>query len=177
MGTIAWIDSAGMLCVGPQGAGANPGPACYGLGGTEPTATDAHLVLGRLKPGPYAGGAVTLDLERAEAAIARKIAEPLGINTEAAAIGILQLLEQNVLHAVERISIERGYDPSRFVLVAAGGAGPMHGTSVARALGCRQVYIPRQAGAFCAIGMLYSCLLYTSPSPRDQRGSRMPSSA
>lgn len=155
-GTIAWIDSAGMLCVGPKGAGANPGPACYGLGGTEPTATDAHLVLGRLKPGPYAGGAVTLDLERAEAAIARKIAEPLGINTEAAAIGILQLLEQNVLHAVERISIERGYDPSRFVLVAAGGAGPMHGTSVARALGCRQVYIPRQAGAFCAIGMLYS---------------------
>jgi N-methylhydantoinase A len=142
--------------VGPQGAGARPGPACYGAGGTEPTVTDALLVLGRLRPGPYAGGAVTLDAALARAAIERRVARPLGLDVEAAAVGIVRLLEQNLLHAVERVSIERGYDPRRFTLVAAGGAGPGHGAAVGRALGCPRVYVPRQAGAFCAIGMLHS---------------------
>lgn len=153
-GTIAKVDAAGMLVVGPQGAGADPGPVCYGRGGSEPTVTDAQLVLGRLRPGTYAGGGLTLDAEAAREAIARKIAEPLDLSVEAAAAGIIAVLEQNLLHAVEYISIERGHAPSRFTLVAAGGAGPMHGTTVARGLGCRRVYVPRDAGALCAVGML-----------------------
>lgn len=155
-GTLAGVDGGGMLRVGPEGAGADPGPAAYGLGNDRPTATDAHLVLGRLRPGPMAGGAVTLDPDRAAQAIEDHVAGPLGLTVEQAAIGILRLLEQNLLHAVERLSVERGYDPKRFTLVAAGGAGPMHGVAVARALGCRQVFVPVQAGAFCALGMLWS---------------------
>ena len=155
-GTIAGTDQAGMLYAGPRGAGARPGPAAYGLGGTLPTVTDAHLVLGRLRPGPYAGGSVTLDLERAEAAIDREVAEPLGLTRTEAAAGIIRVVEQNLLHAVERISIQRGYNPGRFMLIACGGAGPMHGASVGRRLGARAVYAPRQAGAFCAIGMQHA---------------------
>ena len=155
-GTIAGVDSGGMLFVGPQGAGARPGPACYGFGGEAPTVTDAQLVLGRLRPGPYAGGSVSLDKGRAVAAVEARVAEPLGLDVETAAAGIVRLLEQNLLHAVESLSIERGHDARRFTIVAAGGAGPMHGARVARTLGCRRVYVPRQAGAFCAIGMLHS---------------------
>ncbi len=155
-GTIARVDDAGMLHVGPQGAGARPGPAAYGFGGQDATVTDAQLLLGRLRSGPYAGGAVTLDGGAAREAITRTVAEPLSIAAEAAAAGIVQLLEQNLLHAVERISLQRGYNPRGFTLVAAGGAGPMHGASVGRALGCPRVYVPRQAGAFCAVGMLHS---------------------
>lgn len=155
-GTLAGVDGGGMLRVGPEGAGADPGPAAYGLGNDRPTATDAHLVLGRLRPGPMAGGAVTLDPARAAKAVEDHVARPLGLSVEQAAIGILRLLEQNLLHAVERLSVERGYDPKRFTLVAAGGAGPMHGVAVARALGCERVFVPVQAGAFCALGMLWS---------------------
>ena len=157
-GTIAGVDSAGMLTVGPEGAGAAPGPACYGLGGEEATVTDAQLVLGRLRPGPYAGGGIDLDLEAARKAIQNRVAEPLGLSVEEAAAGIISLLEQNLLHAVEYISIERGHAPARFTLVAAGGAGPMHGAVVARGLGCRRVYVPRDAGALCAVGMLHADL-------------------
>jgi N-methylhydantoinase A/oxoprolinase/acetone carboxylase beta subunit/N-methylhydantoinase B/oxoprolinase/acetone carboxylase alpha subunit len=155
-GTIAGVDAAGMLYVGPAGAGANPGPACYGLGGTEPTVTDAQLVLGRLRPGAYAGSGLVLDLDKARAAIDARVAQPLGLTVEEAAAGIIRLLEQNLLHAVEYISIERGHAPRRFTLVAAGGAGPMHGSSVARGLGCGRLYVPRDAGALCAIGMLHA---------------------
>lgn len=155
-GTIARVDDAGLLQVGPQGAGARPGPACYGLGGEEATVTDAQVVLGRLKPGTYAGGDVAIDAARAHAAIARRIATPLGIPVEAAASGIIRLMEQKLLQAVQRLSSERGHDPRRFTLVAAGGAGPMHGASVARALGCARVYLPRLSGAFCALGMLHA---------------------
>jgi N-methylhydantoinase A len=155
-GTIAGVDAAGMLFVGPGGAGAAPGPACYGLGGTEPTVTDAQLVLGRLKAGAYAGSGLTLELEKARAAIETRVARPLGLTVEEAAAGIIRVLEQNLLHAVEYISIERGHAPRRFTLVAAGGAGPMHGVSVARGLGCHRLYIPRDAGALCAIGMLHA---------------------
>ncbi|WP_420564808.1 hydantoinase/oxoprolinase family protein [Thalassobaculum sp.] len=155
-GTIAGVDAAGMLFAGPRGAGARPGPACYGFGGTEPTVTDANLVLGRLKPGAYAGGSVTLDRDLALEAVRSRVAEPLGLSETEAAAGILRLVEQNLLQAVERISIQRGQNPARFMLVACGGAGPMHGAAVARRLGCGAVYIPRQAGAFCALGMLHS---------------------
>ncbi len=155
-GTIAGVDAAGMLFVGPQGAGAKPGPACYGLGGTEPTVTDAQLVLGRLRAGAYAESGLSLDIGAAREAIAARVAKPLGLSVEDAAAGIIALLEQNLLHAVEYISIERGHAPRRFTLVAAGGAGPMHGTTVARGLGCPRVYVPRDAGALCAIGMLHA---------------------
>jgi len=155
-GTLAWVDPAGLLHVGPQGAGAVPGPACYGLGGERPTVTDAQLVLGRLRGGPYAGGSIALDADLAEQAVRKHVAEPLGLAVDAAAAGMIRLLEQRLLHAVERISIERGHDPARFTLVAAGGAGPMHGATVGRVLGCRRVYIPRAAGAFCAVGMLHA---------------------
>lgn len=155
-GTIAGVDSAGMLFVGPRGAGARPGPACYGRGGEAPTVTDAQLVLGRLAPGLQAGGAVTLDLDRAREAVLKRVAEPLGMDLDTAAAGIVRLVEQHLLHAVERVSLQRGHDPRRFVLVAAGGAGPMHGAAVGRLLGCRRVYVPRLAGAFCALGMLHA---------------------
>lgn len=157
-GTIAGVDEAGMLFVGPEGAGADPGPACYGRGGTRPTVTDAQLVLGRLRPGPYAGGSITLDASAAVAAIAAEVAEPLGLTVTEAAAGILAVLEQNLLGAVEYISIERGHEPSRFTLVAAGGAGPMHGQAVAAGLGVDRVYVPRAAGALCAVGMLHADL-------------------
>ena len=155
-GTIAGIDPAGLMFAGPEGAGARPGPAAYGLGGKRPTVTDAHLVLGRLRPGPYAGGSVSLDLAAAANAIDTAVAKPLGIDRTEAAMGIIRIVEQNLLHAVERISIQRGYNPGRFMLIACGGAGPMHGASVGRRLGARAVYVPRQAGAFCAIGMQHA---------------------
>ena len=155
-GTIAGVDAAGMIFAGPKGAGARPGPACYGLGGEDPTVTDANLILGRLTPGTYAGGSARLDKELARNAMADKVATPLGLSVEEAAAGVVRLVEQNLLHAVERISIQRGIDPRRFTLVPCGGAGPMHGASVGRKLGCSTVYIPKRAGAFCAEGMLHS---------------------
>ena len=155
-GTIAGVDAAGLLSVGPRGAGATPGPACYGLGGTEPTITDAQIVLGRLKAEGFAGGTVRIDAALAAQAIERRVAAPLGLSLEAAATGMIRLMDQKLLHAVQRISIERGHDPRRFTLVACGGAGPLHGVEVARQLGCRQVYVPRVSGAFCALGMLHA---------------------
>ena len=153
-GTIAGVDKAGMLFVGPRGAGANPGPAAYGLGGDEATITDAQIVLGRLRAGSYARGAVELNAALAAEAIERKIARPLGISVERAAAGMLELLEQHLLHAVQRLSSERGYDTRAFTLIAGGGAGPLHAASIGRMLNCRKVYVPRLSGAYCAMGML-----------------------
>jgi N-methylhydantoinase A len=158
-GTIAGIDSGGMMYAGPHGAGAEPGPAAYGRGGEKPTVTDAQLVLGRLRPGPLAGDR-TLDLDLATRVIDRHLATPLGISIEAAAAGILRLVDQQLFHAVQKISAERGYDPRKFVLVAAGGAGPMHGSSVGRKLGSETVYVPRLAGTFCALGMLNAPIMH-----------------
>ena len=155
-GTIAGVDSAGLLYAGPAGAGANPGPASYGLGGSEPTVTDAQLILGRLRQGAYAGGAVSLDIDLARQAIEHRIAEPLAIGIEQAAAGVIRLVDQNLLQAVQEISSSRGHDPRRFTLVAAGGAGPMHGTTIGRLLGCPRVYVPRLSGVFCALGMLHT---------------------
>lgn len=152
-GTIASVDRGGLLHVGPHGAGARPGPACYGFGGTDATVTDAHLVLGRLGPGRFANGTIMLDDGRARDAIAATVATSLGIDTVRAASGIIQLLEQSLRHAIEQVSSERGHDPRVFTLVAGGGAGALHATNVARALGCGRVYVPRHAGVFCAFGM------------------------
>jgi N-methylhydantoinase A len=152
-GTIASVDRAGLLHVGPHGAGARPGPACYGLGGADATVTDAHVVLGRLKSGGFANGLITLDDAKAREAIERNVARPLGVDAVAAAAGVIQLLEQSLQHALEQVSIEKGHDPRRFTLVAGGGAGALHAASVARAIGCPSVYVPRLAGVFCAFGM------------------------
>jgi N-methylhydantoinase A len=155
-GTIARVDEAGLMRCGPQGAGAMPGPAAYGRGGVEATTTDALVVLGRMREGPIGDGSVVIDGQKARTAFAEKIGKPLKLDEQDAAIGMVQLLEQNLLHAVEEISVKRGLDPARFTLIAAGGAGPMHGATVGRALGCKTVYVPRHAGAFCALGMLDS---------------------
>lgn len=153
-GTIARVDDAGLLICGPEGAGADPGPAAYGRGGLDPTTTDALVILGRMRPGPIGDGTIVIDEVRAHAAVAEKVATRLGMSEEEAAAGMISLLEQNLLHAVEEISVKRGVDPARYTLVAAGGAGPMHGAAVGRMLGCKRVYVPRNAGVFCALGML-----------------------
>ena len=155
-GTLAGCDEAGMLWVGPQGAGAVPGPACYGRGGVEPTITDAELLLGRLAPGPFADGSFSLDLEKSERAIRERVAVPLRISAEVAAAGMLKLVEQKLTQAIESVTTAEGHDPRRFVLVAAGGAGPLLACAVARQLGARRVYVPRSAGALCALGMSLS---------------------
>ena len=152
-GTIGGVDKFGMLFVGPRGAGAQPGPAAYGFGGQEPTMTDAQLVLGRLKPGKLTDD-ISLDLDLARKSIETKIAIPLGISVTSAAAGQIKIMEQQLLHAAQKITAERGHDPRRFVLVAAGGAGPMYAASIGRKLKTAATYVPKFAGTFCAIGML-----------------------
>jgi len=157
-GTIAGVDVGGMLFVGPAGAGADPGPACYGKGGVLPTATDAQVILGRLSPGAFAGGAIEIDAASAHRSVEEHVGAPLGLDAEAAAAGVIRLLEQKLLQGMQRMSSERGHDPRRFTLVACGGAGPLHGASVGRRLGVARVFIPKLAGAFCALGLLNSDL-------------------
>jgi len=156
-GSIAWIDAGGALHVGPRSAGADPGPACYGLGGTEPTVTDANLVAGRLSPEYFLGGRMRLDVERAERAIGT-IATAIGVPVEDTALGILRLANANMQAALERVSVERGYDPRDFALVASGGAGGLHGALLARELRMEKVIVPRAPGQFSAWGMLMTDL-------------------
>ena len=157
-GSIAWIDAAGGLKVGPRSAGSTPGPVCYDLGGTEPTVTDASLVLGRLRPDGFLGGRMTLDGEAAEAAIRDKIADPLGFSVEAAARGILTVVDTRMSLAVREVSVAKGHDARDFALVASGGAGPLHAVSIARELSIPTVIIPRFPGTFSARGMLLADL-------------------
>ena len=152
-GSIAWFDPGGALRVGPQSAGANPGPAAYGRG-ELPTVTDAHTVLGRLRPEQQLGGTVALDWERARDAIA-SIAEPFG-SVEAAAQAVIDVVNSNMARALRVISVERGYDPARFTLVAFGGAGPLHACDLADAVGIPQALIPPAPGVLSAHGMLIS---------------------
>ncbi|QRM32224.1 hydantoinase/oxoprolinase family protein [Microvirga sp. VF16] len=159
-GTVCGVDNGGFLFAGPEGAGARPGPACYGLGGTRPTVTDAQLVLGRLHSGQYAGGALQLDAALATKAIDDGIGSPLGLNTIAAASAAIQLVEQNIRQAVEKVSLVRGFDPANFSLVGVGGAGPLHVAEVARRLGIRTALVPRLAGVFCALGMCTAGVRY-----------------
>jgi len=156
-GSIAWIDAGGALHVGPKSAGADPGPACYDLGGTEPTVTDADLVTGRLNADYFLGGQMKLNTVKAEAAV-RKIAEPFDLSVTDAALGIIRLANANMQAALERVSIERGYDPRDFTLVATGGAGGLHGPTLARELKLRKVIVPQAPGQFSAWGMLMTNL-------------------
>ena len=153
-GSLAWIDEGGGLHVGPQSAGASPGPACYGLGGTRPTVTDANLILGRLSAARFLGGRMALDAGAAERAILQHIAEPLSLDQYAAAAGIVAIANAAMANAVRAVTTERGLDPRDFTLVAYGGAGPMHAVEVARELAVRRVLIPRSPGHFSAVGML-----------------------
>jgi N-methylhydantoinase A len=152
-GSVAWVDSGGALRVGPRSAGARPGPACYGFGGAEPTVTDANVVLGYLEPRAFLGGRRVLRDDLARAAIARHVAEPLGIDVLRAAAGIVEVVNANMIGGIRAISVERGLDPRRYVLVAAGGAGGLHAARLARQLRMDQVLIPREASTFCAFGM------------------------
>ena len=156
-GTIAWIDGAGVLQVGPESAGANPGPVCYGKGGTEPTITDANLVLGVMsEASPLAGGTLRLDRAAAERAIRTKIAEPLGLSVIAAARGIVEIVSVKMQEAIKVVSSNRGYDLRDFHLLAFGGAGAMHAAQMAQELGMRGVLVPAFPGVTSALGLLLS---------------------
>jgi N-methylhydantoinase A len=157
-GSLARVED-GFLRVGPQSAGAQPGPACYGLGGEEPTVTDANLVLGRLGADRFLGGEMKLDVAAAERALQR-VAKPLGMSVTEAADGILRIAATTMSYAVKGVTTERGLDAGDFVLVAYGGAGPLHAVAVAREIGIRNVIIPGAPGVFSAFGMLFSDLRY-----------------
>ena len=159
-GSIAWIEPGGGLRVGPQSAGAVPGPACYGRGGTEPTVTDAHLLLGHLSGERPLGGLPPLSSERAGKAVG-VIARALSLPLEEAAWGILEVAEATMERAIRVISVERGHDPRDFTLVAFGGAGPLHGASLARKLGIPRVLVPTCAGVLSALGLISAELRHT----------------
>jgi N-methylhydantoinase A len=157
-GSIAWIDDGGALRAGPMSAEAVPGPVCYRRGATLPTVTDANLVLGRFSPQSRLGGTMTLDLDGALKAIDTVIAKPLGLDVYEAAAGILRVAHANIVRGIRVVSVERGYDPRDFALVPFGGAGPMHGSPVARELKMPRVMVPPTPGILCALGQLISDL-------------------
>jgi N-methylhydantoinase A len=153
-GSLAWIDGGGSLRVGPQSAGAEPGPVCYGRGGERPALTDANLVLGRLNPDYFLGGELKLDAAAARAALERHIAGPLGMEPLRAAEGVVEIANAGMIGAMRLISVQRGYDPRDFVLVAFGGAGPLHANALAAELEIRTILVPPSPGVASAIGLL-----------------------
>lgn len=160
-GSIARIDTGGALQVGPESAGADPGPAAYGRGGNEPTVTDAQVVLGRIHPDQPLGGELSVDVTAAEAAIERAVADPLGQSIPEAAQGILAVARANMARALRVVSVERGYDPRTFALVAFGGAGPLHGPRLAVELSIPTVLVPRMAGVLSGLGLLAADVEHT----------------
>ena len=157
-GSIAWLDEGGLLRMGPQSAGANPGPVSYGLDGERPTCTDANLLLGYLDPDYFAGGRMPLDREAAAQAVTEQIAEPLGLSLTEAVAGMYRVINVNMAAGVREITIKRGHDPRDFPLVVAGGAGPLHGCAIASELEIPFLLVPRESSIFCAAGMLMSDL-------------------
>lgn len=153
-GSICRLDAAGAPKVGPDSAGADPGPVCYGRGGTEPTITDCNLVLGYLDPAGLVGGALKLDMDGAHAAIAQSLAEPLRRSVEEAAYGMLRLASASMMRAIRAVSVERGRDPRQFTLLAFGGNGPLFAAAIAAELGIRRVIVPPMPGVFSAFGLL-----------------------
>ena len=153
-GSIAWLDDAGGIRVGPHSAASDPGPACYARGGREPTVTDASVVLGFLDPEKFAGGAVRLEPSRAVDAIRRRVAEPLGLEVEDAAAGIHRVVNAQMAEGIRLVSVRQGFDPREFTLVAMGGAGPLHACALAADLGIARVVVPRHPGVLSAAGLL-----------------------
>jgi len=155
-GSIAWIDKGGALNMGPQSAAADPGPACYGLGGDLPVVTDANLVLGRLNPDYFLGGEMKLYPDKARAAIEKHIARPMKMSVEDAAYGMIRVVNANMVKGMAGSSIEKGFDPREFTLVAFGGAGPLHACELAKEIGMKKVVIPLYPGALSAFGLVTS---------------------
>jgi N-methylhydantoinase A/oxoprolinase/acetone carboxylase beta subunit len=158
-GSIAYVDAGGAFRVGPHSAGAQPGPAAYGRGGNQPTVTDAHVVLGRLDPDYFLGGAMALDVEAAQRVI-RALGDQLDMSLEDTAEGVLTIVNANMANAIRSRTVQKGLDPRDFSLVAFGGAGPLHGVEVARALGIPEVIVPRYPGITSALGLLTTDLKY-----------------
>lgn len=168
-GSIGWIDSMGLLQMGPQSAGSDPGPACYDQGGTRPTTTDANLVLGYLNPDGLVGGRLPLNPARARQAIKAGLGDPLGLTVEQAAYGMFTIVTNNMVNAIRRVSVERGYDPRDFVLNCAGGATGAHITSLAREMGIRRVLVSKLASGLCAYGQIISDVKYNHMAPAPVR--------
>ena len=159
-GSVIWIDAGGALQIGPHSAGAAPGPACYDLGGTEPTLTDANVVLGYINPDHLVGGALKLNAPKARSVIAEKVARPLGMTIEEAAWGAHLIAASNMIRAIKAVSSERGRDPREYALVAFGGNGPLFAAAMAATLNIGRVVIPPSAGVFSSYGLLYSDVAY-----------------
>jgi N-methylhydantoinase A len=156
-GSIAWMDPAGALHVGPVSAGADPGPACYGWGGALPTLTDANLAAGRINPKYFLGGEIPLDIDQARHAL-EPVARAFGIDVEAAAMGVIRLADANMINALKLVSVRRGYDPREFILVAFGGGGALHAAALMRELQVKKAVIPVNPAVFSAWGMLMTDL-------------------
>jgi N-methylhydantoinase A len=165
-GSIAWLDEGDALRVGPKSAGADPGPVCYGRGGERPTITDAQLLLGRLDPAAFLAADIGTDVGDVEAVVERELADPLGVSVREAAQGVLDVANANMERALRVVSVERGYDPRDFGLVAFGGAGPLHATTLAAELDIPRVVVPRTAGVLSALGLLISDILYDYSTSR-----------
>jgi N-methylhydantoinase A len=171
-GSIAWIDPAGALKVGPRSAGAEPGPAAYGRGGTEPTVTDANIIVGRINPAYFLGGSIKLDVEHAREAMAT-IARPLGVSIEEAALGVIRIANANMIHLLKLVSVRQGRDPRDFAMIAFGGGGSMHASSLARDLRIPRVIIPPAPAHFSAWGMLVSDLRHDLVQTKLMRTAQM----
>ena len=159
-GSIGWIDEMGLMQMGPQSAGSDPGPACYGQGGTEPTVSDANLVLGYLNPDGLVGGRLPLDAKLAREAVKSRLADPLGLSVERAAYGMFTIVNANMVNGIRRVTVERGYDPRDFVLVGAGGATAAHITALAEEMGIDTIVLPKLASGLCAFGQIISDVKY-----------------
>ena len=176
-GSIAWVDSGGVLRVGPQSAGADPGPACYPHGGDEPTVTDANLVLGRLNPDYFLGGEIALNVDAAHRAVEKTCARPLGLTLEKAAHGIVEIANAAMVNALRLVSVRRGHDPREFVLVAFGGAGPVHANWIAAELQVPTMLVPTSPGIFSATGLLVTDLKHDYSVTLIQRAEELDSGA
>lgn len=171
-GSMAYIDEGGFFRVGPQSAGAVPGPACYNRGGTEPAVSDANIILGRLGT-KLLGGRMEIRPELAEKAIMDRIGTPLGKTLDEAALGIIDIMNNNMIQEIEKESVRRGFDPREFALFACGGAGSLHACSVARELGMKNVIVPLNPGALCAVGLVNTDLMYDYSKTEMQLASHV----
>ncbi|MBO0764212.1 MAG: hypothetical protein J2P50_06460, partial [Hyphomicrobiaceae bacterium] len=173
-GSVAWLDRAGALRVGPRSAGADPGPVCYRRGGSEPTVTDCNLLLGYLDRGSLLAGDLPIDTSAAEAAVRQRLAEPLGVDVRTAAVAVIDVVNHAMAEALKMVSLQRGHDPREFVLAAFGGAGPLHAAALADELGIAEVLCPPIPGAFSALGLIgtelkrdYVRTVYTTAAVAD----------